>query len=80
MRVLTGAPAYDYLCSSYTPAQIWSLLQAADQQRFLIGCGTPGTGNDTMQLSNGLAMSHAYTIVGVFNLTGQNGQTVYQLI
>jgi len=43
----------------------------------LIGCGTPGSGNDTMQLSNGLAMSHAFAIIGVFNLTDASGQVVY---
>jgi Calpain family cysteine protease len=33
-----------------------------------------------MSLSNGLAMSHAYAILGVFNLTDASGKTVYQLV
>lgn len=30
LRVLSGAPASDYLCSAYTSDQIWSLISDAD--------------------------------------------------
>jgi hypothetical protein len=46
--VLSGAPSYDYLTSSYTSDEIWSVITEAYNKKYIIGCGTSGTGNDEL--------------------------------
>jgi len=47
LRVMTGAPGYDYLTSTHTSEEIWAILKEADNNGFLMGGGTQGTGDDT---------------------------------
>ena len=46
LRVLSGAPGYDYLTSSYTTDEIWKLMTDATSNKFIVSCGTSGTGSD----------------------------------
>ena len=55
LRVLSGAPAYDYLTSSYTNDEIWKLISDALANKFIVGCGTSGTGNDYERNDIGLS-------------------------
>jgi len=55
LRVLSGAPAYDYLCASYSNDEIWKLMTEATAKNFIIGAGTSGTGNDKIKSSIGLS-------------------------
>ena len=45
-----------------------------------MGCGTPGSGNDKLTNAVGLAMSHAFAIIGLNNITAANGTVIYQLL
>ena len=54
LRVLSGAPAFDYLTSSYTTNEIWELMNEALKNKFIVGCGTSGTGVDALKNSIGL--------------------------
>ena len=38
-----------------------------------MGCGTPGSGNDKVTNSVGLALSHAFAIIKLQNITATNG-------
>ena len=68
LRVLSGAPAYDYLTSSYTSDEIWTLISNATNLKYIVGCGTPGTGDDSVRSTTGLAASHAYAILGTYKI------------
>ena len=79
LRVLSGAPAYDYLTSSYTSDEIWTLISNATNLKYIVGCGTPGTGDDSVRSTTGLAASHAYAILGTYKIKNSEG-TIYNLI
>ena len=68
LRVLSGAPAYDYLTSSYTSDEIWKLITDAARNNFIVGCGTSGTGSDRKKSELGLSQSHAYALLGTYEL------------
>ena len=55
LRVLSGAPSYDYLTSSYTSSEIFTLIADALDNKFIVGCGTSGTGNDQVRSALGLS-------------------------
>ena len=55
LRVLSGAPAYDYLTSSYTSDEIWRLIREADLNNFIVGAGSSGTGSDKIKIELGLS-------------------------
>ena len=68
LRILSGAPAYDYLCSSYTALEIFKLLSEGHSKGFICGAGTAGSGNDEVLTEIGLSESHAYALLGTFEL------------
>ena len=45
--------------------ELWDWLKEGDENRDIMTCGTSGNGDDTKQNRVGLAMSHAYTVLGV---------------
>jgi len=65
MRFLTGAPSYTYSTSDYSSSAIWTALSAADSASLIITAGTPCTGSDSSTNAVGLALSHAYSVIGV---------------
>jgi hypothetical protein len=80
LRVLSGAPANDYLCSSYSTDEIWDLIKSAVERDFIIGAGTAGSGNDRILNQFGLSESHAFAVLGVYELKNESGQVVERLL
>jgi len=69
MRFLTGAPSYTYWTEDYTSSEIWDIVSAADSANLIMTAGTPSaTGGDTSVNAVGLAMSHAYSVIGVYKV------------
>lgn len=65
MRFLTNAPSTTYKTTEYDVAGLMALVQPADQAGFIMTAGTAiSTGGDTAVNAVGLAMSHAYTLIG----------------
>ena len=58
---------------------IWTTISFADQQGWIMGGGTPNVGSDQTQNTVGLSQSHAYSIIGAYNLTDINGKVVERL-
>eukprot|EP00347_Sterkiella_histriomuscorum_P009273 403341839 len=76
MQFLTGAPTLTYVkdYNGFTSADdVWNVISNSDNARYIIMAGTPGQGNDQDILSNGLAKSHAYTLLEAYILKEQNG-------
>jgi hypothetical protein len=77
---LSGAPAYDYLVSTYTALEIWALLSEGYEKGFICGAGTSGQGNDSITSVIGLSESHAYAVLGTYLLTNeQTGEIEHRL-
>ena len=66
--MFTGAPAQDYVCESMTVEDIWKTISEADAKGYIMGGGTPNTGDHTTTNSVGLNQSHAYSIIGAYQL------------
>jgi hypothetical protein len=74
-RVLTGAPAKQYMMNSITDVNIlWSLIDEAVTKNWLIGAGT-----DTAP-PFGLVGYHGHTILGRYILKDVNGIQVARLV
>ena len=69
IRTLLGSPWEEYYKQSITVDDLWTKLSAADFAHDMIMTGTPGSGNHDNTHANGLAHSHAYTVVGVATLS-----------
>lgn len=73
LRALTGAPVFTYYSSEInTNAQsnaLWDLMAEGEAKGYLMGAGTDGGGNDQVQNSCGIGMSHAYSVMSAFQLT-----------
>ena len=69
VRTLTGSPFYDMNNDNVTEADLWGILSTADAGDDIITAATPGGGNHDITWENGLAHSHAYTVVGVKTLS-----------
>lgn len=52
---MTGAPAYDYLTTAHTADEIWDIVNEAQNNGFIIGCGTKGGGDDSIKNEVGLS-------------------------
>jgi hypothetical protein len=74
MRALTGAPVFEYwtVRDLVTADALWDRFKAADDLNYLLGAGTDGS--DDGFNSCGIVAGHAYTMMGVFELT--TGATV----
>ena len=71
LRTLSGAPFYTMDHAEKTADEIWDELQSTDHADDIIQMGTPGN-NDQDSNADGLANGHAYTVIGVTELsTGQ---------
>ena len=69
VRTLTGAP-YRYIKhKDHSAAEIWAELSSADSEKDVIQMGTEGAGDDSKRTADGLAKSHAYTVIGVNTLS-----------
>lgn len=81
MRIMCGAPSYDYLCSGYTAPELFKLLSEAHKKGYICGAGTSGGGSDRVRSSLGLSESHAYAILGTYELRNEEtGEVEWELI
>jgi hypothetical protein len=68
------------LCSSYTALEIFKLLSEGHGRGFICGAGTAGLGNDEVLTVIGLSESHAYALLGAFELKNdQTGEVEHRL-
>ena len=79
IRTLLGGPYSDWNHedSSTTAEVLWDAFKAADAGNDMIQAWTPGQGNHDILHKNGLSHSHAYTILGVKELS--NGVRLLKL-
>ena len=54
LRLFTGAPAQDYVCASLSIDEIWRIISDADKNGYIMGGGTPNTGDHTTTNDVGL--------------------------
>ena len=69
IRTLIGAPYRDYATARTDKETVWNALSEAASAGDIITCSTPGNGNHDVKHPNGLAHSHAYSIIGVATLS-----------
>ena len=79
-RIFSGAPANDYLTASFTEDQIWSILKDSDEKKYILGAGTSGSGNHDLKNELGLSQSHAYSVIGCYELKDGEGNVVHKLL
>ena len=73
MRILTGAPSYQYMTNQLNESRVWEIAQAADQSGYLLTAATD-------HVSYGLAAGHAYTLLGCYEIKDSSGRTVEKLL
>jgi len=78
-RALTGAPVFEYWTATddVTADELWDRFKAADDLDYLLGAGTDGS--DTGTNTCGIVAGHAYTMIAVFELTGDATHKMYML-
>ena len=76
VRTMTGAPSIKAEHNLYGSNLngLWAWLKEGDENRDIMTCGTAGEGDDSKQNKVGLAKSHAYTVLGVVEVTDSRGQ------
>jgi len=80
---LTNVPAKNFKNSdpdgiNSNPEIAWIIIKEADEKDYIITCGTIG-GTDTINNEYGIAMGHAYTIIGAHDIKDANGNVIHQL-
>ena len=78
LKTLYGAPVFEMIHKSYTADKLWKALQASDTNGDVITAGTHETdaGSHWERQANGLANNHAYTILGVKEVTDASGNKI----
>ena len=77
-NALTGAPVHTYFIERGKDEELWQVLQAADQKRYIIAAATADInkrGTDDADSSTGLSGSHAYSVLSVHQIQDDYGQT-----
>jgi calpain len=74
IRALTGVPVFDYYSAEFgadsaSQDQMWELLVEAEANNYIMAAGTAGAGDDSWTNDCGVAMSHAYSLIGAFTMT-----------
>ena len=72
--MFTGVPAKDYLLSKTDVEETWKILHEGHLEGHILGCGTKGAGDHSKNHKNGLAQSHAYSILDVRSVTDKAGK------
>jgi hypothetical protein len=76
VETLTGFPADSVTHSDVTEAQLWDLLDAADNSNDIINASSHhNSAGDTMTNGDGIAYSHAYSVIGTETITDLSGNT-----
>jgi hypothetical protein len=77
---LTGVPTFVYYNEEVFGSNgmgldaAWTLLNQADAANYIVGAGSPGSGNDKAFTSCGINASHAYSLLAPFNMTDSAGK------
>ena len=69
IRTLLGSPSKVYRMPGDDKATVWKAMSEAASAGDIITCTTPGAGDHDVKHPNGLAHSHAYTVIGVVTLS-----------
>jgi len=72
MRFLTGAPSQSYSTSSYSSSYLWDMIGVADAAKLINTAATSGSSDSSVN-AVGLALSHAYSIIGVAPVYNSDG-------
>ena len=72
--MFTGVGAEDFIIHLLTKEKLWDLLITHYRKGHVIGCGTKGKGDDSVSHDNGLAMSHAYSVLQVAEIFDNEGK------
>jgi len=75
VRALIGCPIFSYGTSGQNADTVHAALLTANTNNYVLGSGTIG-GSDTLVNSCGIAMSHAYSLISVFNIYDTDTTTV----
>ena len=76
VKTLYGAPWSTSHEHKYVDVDtLWNALKASDENDDVIQCGTLGN-NHNRHGPGGLALGHAYTVIGVKELTDANGNSI----
>ena len=75
IKTLYGAPWTQLEHKDVDEDTLWNTLKASDENDNVIQCGTMGN-NHFMKGGSGLAMGHAYTVLGVKELTDADGKAI----
>jgi len=62
MRILTGCPSIKFQTSELAADKMWSMMASADKQHYMMTAATAKS-------MFGLVPGHAYTVLGVYELT-----------
>ena len=73
INVLTGAPNKKYKHTDIAKDALFDLVKGASDADAMISAGTRVGGSDKNVSKNGLAQSHAYTVLGAFLVNDANG-------
>ena len=74
---ITGAPTKFFMSKELTPDAHWKELLEADRNRFVMGAQTRnflGKTGDSLDPVTGLANTHAYTLIGVYEIANDYGR------
>jgi hypothetical protein len=80
LAFLTNAPSKGFSVTPTDTTNVWNAITSADSSKYIITAATPGaTGGDTSVNKVGLALQHAYTVIGAYVLKNQDGSVKAQV-
>ncbi|HAO22905.1 MAG TPA: hypothetical protein DCQ37_22125, partial [Desulfobacteraceae bacterium] len=71
LRDLTGAPAETFFTKEHDLDFHWKNISEAIKNRFIMGCGSEDiskTGDDSQDKTSGIANTHAYSLIAVYEI------------
>lgn len=74
IRSITGAPVFTYYPEDHTAAEMFTMMNEANNLDYIMGAGTYGA--DTYTNDCGVVAGHAYSVIEAFELLGTDGITV----
>jgi hypothetical protein len=79
ISALTGVPVFSY---NTVPGDtsFFATILAADQNNYIMGASTGGSGPDTTNNFCNIANRHAYSILAAFNIKASNGALIPSLM
>ena len=78
-KTLLGVPTEEFVMTEQSIDDVWAIVSAASANGYIIGADSWGTGDDQQLNDFGILLSHSYVILGAYEATTDDGDTV-QLI